>query len=76
MQKILIIERDTKEELQRAIEKNVLQQKNMRLVSFSVLEQIREGYKLLQPKYYEAWCVISVPDKTDEFYNDLTGMSE
>lgn len=75
MQKILIIERDTKEELQRAIEKNVLQQKNMRLVSFSVLENTRAADRM-NDWSYEAWCVISVPDKTDEFYNDLTGMSE
>lgn len=75
MQKLLIIQRDTKNELQRAIEKNVLQQKNMRLVSFSVLEQEKEENDFITP-YYEAWCVISVPDKTDEFYNDLTGMSE
>lgn len=76
MQKLLIIERDTKEELRKAIEKNVLQQKNMRLVSFSVLEQHRFDELQNKEYYYEAWCVISVPDKTDEFYKDVTGMSE
>lgn len=79
MQKLLIIERDTKEELRKAIEKNVLQQKNMRLVSFSVLEckRVKNDFltDIITP-YYEAWCVISVPDKTDEFYKDVTGMSE
>lgn len=78
MQKLLIIERDTKEELRKAIEKNVLQEKNIRLVSFTVLEQDRPTGSWLGdgPKYFEAWCVISVPDKTDEFYKDVTGMSE
>lgn len=89
MQKLLIIERNTKEELHKAIEKNVLQEKNMRLVSFSVLEQIRSTqYNVISislekselvPKhtyFYEAWCIIAVPDKTDEFYKDITGMSE
>lgn len=79
MQKLLIIERDTKEELQKAIEKNVLQEKNMRLVSFSVLEQKRVEHDFLTDiitPYYEAWCVIAVPDETDKFYKDITGMSE
>lgn len=76
MQKLLIIERNTKEELHKAIEKNVLQEKNMRLVSFSVLEQSRGHLIHENQHWYEAWCVISVPDKTDEFYKDITGMSE
>ena len=76
MQKLLIIERDTKDELQRAIEKNILQQKNMRLITFSVLQTTRLNDDNMAIESNEAWCVISVPDKTDEFYNDLTGMSE
>ena len=88
VQKLLIIERDTKAELQKAIEKNVLQQENMRLVSFSVLEQDTEGLfnanieydedgnVIDKTKYFEAWCVVAVPDKNDKFYNDVMGMSE
>lgn len=82
MQKLLIIERDTKEELQKAISKNVLNT-NMRLIAFSVLNGVREGlYKAnVNPVYYEAWVVVAVPDKSDEFYkavegNDYTGMTE
>lgn len=78
-QKLLIIERDTKKELREAIIKNILEEKNMRLVSFSVLEQEQKlgyGEMLPAPKYYEAWCIVAMPDKNDKFYDDLMGMTE
>lgn len=81
-QKLLILERNTKEELKEAIEKNILNpDNNMRLVSFSVLQQDRPTGSWLGdgPKYFEAWCVVAVPDNKEELYGyaaSRLGMTE
>lgn len=85
-QKLLVLERDTKEELQEAIRKNILES-GLRLYSFSVIEQVeytKGGLRRLgDPKpqdryYFEAWCIIEVPDNTNRFYKAVEemGMTE
>lgn len=67
-QKLLIIERDTKDELQEAIEKQ-LKDANFIVRSCSVLEQVDWGkfspnsHGIVPRKYYEAWMIID--DKSD-----------
>lgn len=55
-QKLLIMERDTKEELEDAIRKH-LEDSRFRVVGFSVLESEKEEADFVIP-YYEAWIVI------------------
>ena len=64
-QKLLIMERDTKEELAETIKKE-LEDANFIVRSCSVLEQeqkLEYGEMLPAPKYYEAWIIID--DKSD-----------
>lgn len=89
-QKLIVLERNTKEELMEAIKTNVLHPKNnCRMVGFSVLEQkiditeenrkfrLDKGFSL--PKYYEAWCIVAVPDEKDKLYGkieEIVGMTD
>ena len=67
-QKLLIMERDTKEELQEAIKKHLDKDTKYKVIGFSVLEQKREedqGWVY----YYEAWMIIDIPDENPNRYN-------
>ena len=75
-QKLLIMERDTKEELQKAIKKNVLQADNYnRISAISIVPQIRGGLLNANKsgKYFEAWIILEVPENKDRLYDLAAG---
>lgn len=58
-QKLLVMERDTKEELQKAINKH-LKDAQFKVTGLSILPQRREGlmHANVNPNYFEAWMII------------------
>lgn len=77
-QKLLVMERDTKDELQEAIIKNVLQRDNHnRISAISVLEQMSTTYVdgnvgHINQGHFEAWIVLEVPENKDRLYDVAT----
>ncbi len=81
-QKLIVMERNTKDELQEAIVNNIVESDNgMRISAISVLEtksKKLEYGELLLPvsKHYEAWVVVEVPENNDKLYGDVMGMTD
>lgn len=72
MQKLLIFERDTKEQLQQAILKHL--EGVASIQTLSVLEQTRLNFKkATHEQYYEAWVVINLPDNPNKNHDLLVG---
>jgi len=83
VQKLLIMERDTKDELQAAIIKNVLEADSYnRISAISILEQrhigIRPAGGKYKPNYFEAWIILEVPENKDSRFDgeEMMGMTE
>lgn len=73
MQKLIVMQRDTKEQLMEAVKKNILERSDhhsgsSRVTSLSVLEQTKEGFS-----YFEAWVIVEVPDNKEKLYEMAAG---
>lgn len=69
VQKLLIMERDTEDGLQDAIEKNILQADNSsRISAISVLES-QYGSRTIM----KAWIIVEVPENKDRLYDLAAG---
>lgn len=79
MQKLIVMQRDTKEQLMEAVRKNILERSDhhsgsSRVTSLSVLEQTKfeEGHATRE-LYFEAWVIVEVPDNKEKLYEMAAG---
>lgn len=80
MQKLIVMQRDTKEQLMEAVKKNILERSDhhsgsSRVTSLSVLEQTKEGLVKANETgiYFEAWVIVEVPDNKEKLYEMAAG---
>ena len=67
---VLILERNTKEELREAIKTHILaKENNIRLVSCALMKEV---------DHYEAWCIVEIPENKRLLwgYAERMGMME
>ena len=74
VQKLLVMERDTEEQLQDAINHNILQaDNNSRISAISVLKHTIKRPKPLSTEYYKAWIIVEVPENKEKLYEMAVG---